>query len=178
MGEPCATNLNATDFVLPHSYFSSSSVFLMAVWGRRLNELRVLKTITNMNYGSLCSWSSIAFPRLPCASKFWAATPPAFKLQSRWGGGAATRPLGSSPFSLQDQRHGRPTIVLRSFKNISLLQPTTGNWYHILSRLQKNIQIRWPEKQRPWGRSLIAMNFFSKAHSPGVQYPPLMKNAR
>lgn len=55
MGEPCATNLNATDFVLPHSYFSSSSVFLMVVWGRRLNELRVLKTITNMNYGSLCS---------------------------------------------------------------------------------------------------------------------------
>lgn len=38
-------------------------------------------------------------------------------------GEEALRPLGSSPFSLQDQRHSRPTIVLRSFKNISLLQP-------------------------------------------------------
>lgn len=54
-GEPCATNLNATDSVSPHSYFSSASVFLMAVWGRRPNERWVLKTVTNMNYVSLCS---------------------------------------------------------------------------------------------------------------------------
>lgn len=105
----CGCNsLPPTDSVLPRSYFSSSSAFLIAVWGRRTNELWVSRLLQSELWG--CVFLIIgqlprtALRKVPCDSPFPS------KRDRRCGGGVVTPGVLSS--SHKDQRQNRRAIVL------------------------------------------------------------------